>query len=409
MKRIPRVPPFVVLAVVALVSRSPIGAAGSIEADLEELIQEHTIPGLAASIIVDDRVAWKGAFGWADVESRRPMTTSTVLNVGSVSKLVTATAVARLWEEGRIDLDADVNRYLPFEVRHPADRDARITVRQLLTHSAGIADSESYAASYACGDPAVSLGDWLRAYLVPGGAFYSDGSFLTTPPGSAFEYSNVGYGLLGLVVGQVSGKDFAEFTAEAIFDPLGMARTGWRLEGVQRVLHATPYWLAAEGAEPDVEEAALLPAGPFPTGELVPFCLYSFYNYPDGLLRTSLDDLARFVIATQPGGSPDAKLLSPRTRAEVFRDQLGGLRSDGRLQGLGWRRTRTDLLGEVWGHGGADPGIRAHVLHRPEDGVTVVVMTNRLIARELRPALERLFVEGRRLSESLSLESRSPE
>jgi CubicO group peptidase (beta-lactamase class C family) len=83
-----------------------------------------------------------------------------------VSKLVTATAVLQLHERGKLDLDADVSRYLPFPVRHPAS-DEPITARQLLTHTAGFEDSDVYGTTYACGDPKVSLEDWLRSYLVP--------------------------------------------------------------------------------------------------------------------------------------------------------------------------------------------------------------------------------------------------
>lgn len=365
-------------------------ASADLRARVVALMDEGKIPGLAVAVLVEGEVVLTDAFGWADVESQRPMERTTVLNVGSVSKLVTSTAVLQLWEQGKLDLDVDVSRYLPFEVRHPAG-ERPITVRQLLTHTAGIQDGPSYGASYACGDPAVTLQDWLHGYLAPGGRFYSEDNFLKAAPGSTFEYSNVGYGLLGLVAERVAGRDFEQLTGERIFAPLGMTTTGWLLTSVERDRHATPYWLQGESAELDAEERALLTA-PLPAeGGMVPFCLYSFYNYPDGLLRTTIEDLVSFVRATRPGVSAPSALLSQSTREQIFRDQTPGIETDGRVQGLGWRRTDVPGLGSLWGHGGADPGVRAHVLHRLEDGVTVLAMANRLVVEEFRPILELLF------------------
>ena len=153
------------------------------------------------------------------------MTTESILNIGSVSKLVTSTAALLLWEKGKIDLDGDVSQYLPFSVEHPSGG-GPITVRQLLTHTSGLQDGEYYDDSYACGDPVVSLEKWLRGYLVEGGPYYDEGNFLEQAPGTTFEYSNVGYGLLGLIVQQVSGQNFTTFTRENIFEPLGMGSTG---------------------------------------------------------------------------------------------------------------------------------------------------------------------------------------
>lgn len=112
---------------------------------------------------------------------------------------MTNAAVLQLFEHGKIELDDDVSQHLPFP-------DVPITVRQLLTHTAGIEDGDAYNASHACGDPAVSLADWIRAYLQPGGRFYSaEQNFLPTGPGEAHTYSNLGFGLLGYLVEVVSG------------------------------------------------------------------------------------------------------------------------------------------------------------------------------------------------------------
>jgi len=387
---------------VGITSAVPAGASGTdsdFRGRLEALMQEGRTPGLAVSVLVDGQVVRTESLGWADIDDQQPMRASSVLNIASVSKLVTSTAVLQLVETGAIELDADVSRYLPFSLRHPAG-DEPITVRQLLTHTSGINDGPSYGASYACGDPAVSLEDWLRGYLLPDGTYYSTDNFLDSKPGTAFEYSNVGYGLLGLIAEQVSGVDFAELTRQRIFAPLGMTSTGWFLSSIDVDRHATPYWIPHEGAEPDPDELALLTKVPGDDGDPVPFCLYSFFNYPDGLVRTTIEDLARFVRATLPGAASPEPLLAETTREQIFRNQTADIESEGRFQGLGWRRIEVRDLGVLWGHGGADPGVRAQVLHRPADGVTILAMSNALVGEELRPILTLLFAEGAKAAES---------
>src|ERR1700730_3807699 len=96
----------------------------------------------------------------------------TVQNLGSISKTVVATSVMQLWEKGKFQLDDDVNDRLPFVVRSPSHPETPITYRLLLTHRSGIADSLAYRSSYVCGDPTISLEDWLKGYFTPGGRYY---------------------------------------------------------------------------------------------------------------------------------------------------------------------------------------------------------------------------------------------
>ena len=127
----------------ALIAAPEVSAEGETEPDLEtkleQLMKEGNVPGLEAAVLVDGEIVWIRALGTADLENDRPMTTKSILNIGSVSKLVTATAALLLWEEGKIDLDADINQYLPFQFKHPSGNP--ITVRQLLSHSSGLQES----------------------------------------------------------------------------------------------------------------------------------------------------------------------------------------------------------------------------------------------------------------------------
>jgi CubicO group peptidase (beta-lactamase class C family) len=345
-------------------------------------MKASNIPGLTACIMKKDRLVWTGAFGWADVEDKKPMTERTIQNIGSISKTITATAVMQLFEQGKFKLDDDVDGYLPFPVRNPRFPDEPITFRQLLTHKASIKDGSAYEHSYACGDPTVSLKDWIKGYLVPGGKYYSgEENFHTWKPGTVktpiWSYSNVGFGLLGYLVEVISGRDFAEYTKNNIFAPLGMKNTGWYLADADIDHHAIPYSLISEDRRlpPGITFETFLPRYGkdkqiLKTGELFPHCLYSFPNYPDGLIRTSVRDLSRFLRAYIGGGVFEEKriLKEETVRTMLSKEHFG--------QGLCWFDLKLKNGDAAWGHGGGDPGISTEMLFRPTDGVGVIVFFN---------------------------------
>jgi len=342
-------------------------------------------PGLATCRVEGQRVTWSAGFGSADLENKIAMTPQSILNIASVSKTITATAVMQLWEAGKIDLDGSVDTYLPFSVRNPKHPEAVITCRQLLTHRSSIKDGPRYYRSYTCGDPTISLADWCRGFLQPGGPFYSrEDNFhdwkpgTEDPPESPGPYSNVGYGLLALIVERVAETPFSRFTAEKIFRPLGMSNTAWYISEIDSSRHAVPYTRIGEDFEFPPEypnPGSYLPRfedpGPVAPGDLFPHCLYSFPNYPDGLVRSSVSDLSRFLLAMANGGSlDDSRILKKSTITTMLSDAHFG-------RGLCW--SSTTLKGKsqpIWHHGGADPGVTTFLGFRPHDQVGVIVLAN---------------------------------
>jgi CubicO group peptidase (beta-lactamase class C family) len=375
--------------------------------DLDEFIAEmlelDRAPGFAGALVVGDRLHWSAGYGWADVAGKMAMSADSLLNIGSISKTVTATAVMQLWEVGRFKLDDDVSLYLPYGVRNPLHPDVPITFRQLLTHRSSIKDGPAYGESYACGDPAVALGVWIEEYLKPSGSYYDpDENFHTWEPGTVDPparpraYSNVAFGLLGALVEHIGDRPFDEHCRDRIFAPLGMVESGWFLTEVDTSRHAVPYTLLPDDFElphdrtlesllpsADASEASLAP------GAYFPHCLYSFFNYPDGLVRTSVNELSRFLRAYMTGGALEGEqLLEPDTiRLMLSSDHFG--------RGLCWftRELRNGDL--VWGHGGGDPGISTYMGFRQRDNVGVIMFYNYDSPGEgRREILERLFAEG---------------
>jgi CubicO group peptidase (beta-lactamase class C family) len=358
-------------------------------AELEDFIAKEAearhIPGVAACIIRDDAIVWSHAYGVADIARKVPMTFDALQNIGSISKTFTTTALMQLKEAGRIDLDADVNTYLPFTIRNPNHPDMAITLRHLLTHVSSLGDGISYANLYACGDPKIALGDWLRDYFTPGARFYdAKENFQTWKPGETWDYCNLAFGVLAYVVERVSGEDFAAYCRRTIFAPLKMTQTNWYLRDIDMKRHLTPYTWVEDG-KPRGPTWGGLPQGVIredgPTfGRTLengyqPNCPYNHPNFPDGFLRSSLNGLSRYLRAYLAGGAFEGgRILKPETIAEMLTVQTTSAK--GRNQGLTWYADEKIGGALSWGHGGNDPGINTDVRMLPEKGLAAIVMTN---------------------------------
>jgi CubicO group peptidase (beta-lactamase class C family) len=357
----------------------------------DRMATERT-PGLAVAVLRGTEAIWFRGYGWADMARRIPMTSETIQNIGSVSKTFTATAVMQLFDAGKLGLDDDVNLHLGFKVVHPAHGEQPITIRHLLSHCSAIADGPAYANAYVCGDPDLSLEDWLRAYLVPGGRFYdASRNFHAWAPGGMFSYANVPYGMLGLIVERLSGVPFADYCRERIFAPLGMRETSWYLRDIDRSRHSIPYSWVSGGEVRGPSWGGLPPAviGD-PTaasrvdGDYAVNCLYNHPNFPDGFLRSSVSQLANYarayLAAAKGGGRP---LLQASTIRRMFRVEAG---DDARAMGLCWNAHYRAGKPLLWGHGGSDPGINANLRLRFEDDVAAVVIMNTNVGRPALPA-----------------------
>jgi len=333
------------------------------------------IPGVSLAVIDRGSLVHTAGFGFADIEANRPMKPGTLLNVASITKTITCTAVMQMCEWGKLELDSSIDDYLPFKIRNPAFAERTITPRQLLTHTSSIADGPAYKSSYICGDPQVTLDEWLQQYLMPGGKhFDSQLNFHAWAPGGSHAYSNVGYGVLGLMVEHLSGMPYADYCAKHIFAPLGMIRSRFLLAGMAREMHATPYDYVEDG---DVATVELVDpawsASPGSKEIYVPHCLYSFVTMPDGLARTTAAELARFLMAYIHGGTLEgSKILQVKSIKKILSDQHIQYSEPSKLiQGLTWYNDDG-----IWGHGGGDPGVSTYMGFRPADGRGVVMLAN---------------------------------
>ncbi len=237
-------------------------------------------PGMQAGILHDGELVWKGNWGMASIEEGKPVTDSTVFRLLSVSKTFVGTAIMKLVEDGLIDLNGDINDYLPFNVINPYYPQSIATPKMVLTHTASLADYDAGSGPECSkeeyfGDPQVSLHDYLESHFVPGGICYDDMSYYNEPPGTYCYYSNPGAALGGYIVESVSGKGFNEYCNDSIFTLLDMPTSRWYYSELDTAIVADMYlW---DGSNYSYYGAR------------------SYVGYPLGDLKSNATQLANFV------------------------------------------------------------------------------------------------------------------
>jgi CubicO group peptidase (beta-lactamase class C family) len=342
----------------------PRASTASLHRFVRDKMLEARTPSAAVAVVRGHRVVFSSAAGWADRERGIRATPETAYMLASVSKTVTCAGIMSLWEQGRLDLDADVNDVLPFAVHIPAAPAVPVTLRTLLTHTSAIRDRytvwgtpTSNPTLYFHGDSPIALGEFEASYLVPNGSRYRrEANFYERRPGKAYTYSNLAVALAGYVAEAASGVDFDEFCRRRILHPLGMKHSGFRLADVGTAAVAMPY--------------ELHPA----SGTFDPIFQYGYPDYPDGALRTSALHLARWLGAFMNFGMFDGvRVLERGTVETIRRNQLKGI--VGWHQGLIWYGQRSRGRW-VFGHTGGDYGVSTRMFFLPRRDVGVVSLTN---------------------------------
>jgi CubicO group peptidase (beta-lactamase class C family) len=339
-------------------------------ARVAEILNRWPAVGLAVGVVRNGRLEFFHGHGVADIRSNTPITEDTVFRVASISKTFTAVAVMQLWEQGLVDLDAPANDYLLAYQLVPAKARFRpATVRQLLTHTAGIAQTvrPSQAAMSGWFGESVTLGRPVPTLA----EYYQGGLRIHAEPGTTFTYTDHGFATLGQLVEDVSGQPLDRYLREHIFGPLGMAGTDLlRSARVQSHL-ATGYHLRAGGAKAITDRDWIAAAAS------------SVYSTPA--------DMARYLAALLGGGANEyGSVLKPATLASMFQPHY---QPDPRIPGIGLAFFRVNAGGHlVVEHQGILPGFNSQIFLAPDDGVGVMAFTN-----GARQALMWLTAESGRL------------
>ena len=321
------------------------------------------VPGAAWGVVVNGRLAHVGTYGLRDVAGGSPVERSTVFRIASMTKSFTALAILQLRDAGRLRLDDPAELHVPelAALRPPSGDSPDVTVRHLLTHAAGFPEDNPW------GDQQLAATDEELAAFMRGGIPFS------TAPGTAYEYSNFGYAILGRIVANVSGMPYAQYVRERVLAPLGMESTTLQAAEVpaERLAHGYRR-----------QDGRWLDEPPLPDGSFGPM----------GGMLTSIDDLGAWVglmLDAWPARDGDGgAVLGRASRREMQQpwrqnaavaayDSTSGtlvLSAGGYGYGLGIRQTC--LFPTVVSHSGGLPGYGSLMRWLPEYGVGVVALGN---------------------------------
>ncbi len=307
------------------------------------------IPGISVAIVKDQQMVWSKGYGYADVSKKVPMEAGTLCSICSISKLFTSVAIMQLWEQGKIRLDDSVSMYLPAYKLQQDFESVPITIRALLTHSAGLPRESKQPY-------------WTDPYKFPTEKEINDslGKQHTIYPSSTmFQYSNLGMSLLGQIVAKVSGIPYEKYVEENILKPLQLKDTRpFMPENLWGNKLATGYGgLKRDGSRrpmPFFQANGIAPAAGFSSSAL---------------------DLAKFAQwQLRLLNSTTKELLKPSTLKEMQRVQW--INPDGNVTwGLGFVIDNVDGS-KIVGHDGSCPGYRTSVTIQPKSKFAVVVMVN---------------------------------
>jgi serine beta-lactamase-like protein LACTB len=312
-----------------------------IEKAVSSFMSANSVPGIGAAVVLEGEPVWSAGFGMADLENSSPATSSTLFRLGSISKPITAAAILQLWERGKLDLDAPVQKYCPVFPQ----KDAPITSRELLGHLGGIRHYNPDGKGDIPDDSARHFSSMEESLTI----FAADP--LVAKPGTKFNYSTYGYTLLGCVLEGAASQKYVDYVRENIFKPALMTQT--QADDFFSVIAHRTRWYHKD------KSGIVRNAG----------VLDSSYKIPGGGLISSADDMARFETAILAD-----KLLQRATRDLMWTSLKT---ADGKNTGyaLGWGTS--DRIGvHVVAHTGGQQGTSTAFALVPDRRAGVVVLAN---------------------------------
>ena len=311
------------------------------EQKIRFLMRIGHIPSLSVCIIKNSSIVWSDAFGFSDFWHRKEATVDTIYLVGSVSKCIIGTAIMRLYDQGIFNLDDDINNYSSFPLRNPHYPDTPITFRMLLAHQSSLLRGQSLvpwglSVVFKSYSPPERPYPWVKEALTPNGRCYDPTVWGEYPPGLHANYSAVNFILLAYLIEQMTDQLYEDYCTAHLFEPLEMKDTAFHPDYLEKERFAVPY---------------LIPIVNLPLRHWD-----AQYANPSGGLRTTVEDLANFLILHMTGGVYNgSRILEEETIELMHTIQYPESQDPTRCAkyGLGWMEwlnsTRVGHSGTVFG------------------------------------------------------------
>lgn len=340
-----------------------------ITAHIKKRIQQTKIVGLSIALVDHHKLVWAEGFGYQNKEDNIKATDKSIYHLGSVTKVITATAIMQLVEKGLIDLDKPIHNYVPeFQIKSRFKDTEPITVRSLLTHHSGLpGDREINQFTREPHERFSVVSDHYR------------NEYTAYPADYVWAYCNLGYNLLGVITERVSGMTYEEYTHRNIFEPLGMYNTAVNKDDIPVELHSKVYRIKTNSSY-----------------------WYSYFrDRPAGGLLSSVYEMSFFMrMVLNEGRLKDVAILQKKTLDEMLTVQNDDVPLDlGFKLGLGWYLDRVCLryAGRYCGHGGDFAAAHTHMSLLPDYKLGVIVTANSdtaaVVVREIADLALQLALE----------------
>jgi len=328
---------------------------------IEKILKDWNVPGCGIGIVVKDKLVFAKGYGYRDLEKKLPVTSNTLFQIASNTKLFTATAIGFLVEDGKLDWDKPIKRYVPQIQFYNDELNTNVTIRDMLSHRTGISrhDNIWYKSDFTRQE----LFDRLK-YLEP-----------SIPLRQGYLYNNLMYAASGQIVEYLSGQTWEEFVRTKIFTPLNMSHSIFVVETMQKQSDfMTPYYEKRD------------------TNILLPYPFYTKQKGlgPAGSIISNINDLSNWLIAQMNGGKFNNRQVVPNSiiKETMQPASLSGSVPDKYFENLnsiyGMGRGTSSYKGHYrTQHGGAIGGIYSNISFMPADSIGVIVFTNGAHAGQL--------------------------
>ncbi len=359
--------------------------------------EKAKIIGLQVASIGDGELVWHGSYGVKEYKTDHEVNDSTLFMMASCSKPVTSLGIMKLYDQGKLNLDDNINDYLPFRISNPNHPQEVITFRMLLTHTSSLRDNwDVLNPLYTLpegGDSPLELQLFVKDYFTEGGEYYSIAdNFAEELPGKSYSYCNMGYSLLGVLLEQISGISFSEYMQEEIFLPLHMTNSYWFLREIPHDNIANPHEILPE-KEPRVLNH------------------YGYPSFPDGQLRTTATDYAQILkLMINKGKVNETTFLEEKTVDEYLEIQYPDI---AKYQAIAWNYNEYDAFlyklvaprylfaRKLPAHSGYDPGVDTYITFDPKKKTGVIIFLNSEIiqmkgVRIYHQMIKKLFKAGKK-------------
>ena len=324
---------------------------------IEDWMAHAHFPGLVCGIIKNNKTVWSKGYGYADIGIgpffKKNVTTETVFPMGSITKSITATAMMQLVENESydIDLDDNVSKWLPFDLKNPRYPETNITTRMLLAHQSSIKPLGLILKLFTqvVKNP---LG-WLERYLE------KQSSWLDYAPGENVTYASIDTNIVGYVLENITNKTFSDYCQENIFEPLKMYNTSFYLSDYDKSQLVRQYvWYKVFYLR-------------------IPFIKAGEFLFAGGGARSTLDDMSHYLIMHTSGGVYDGvRILTEESVEEMHTAQYPDSLDYGHHHGLGWYFINYSENETIGGHDGTHLGAYAIMKMRYSDRVGILYFYN---------------------------------